>query len=354
MNFASKSASKGISQSIKQTSQSRPDHATRALLPFQDNRPETFAQRAFHAAVAQSKGYTALGAGVPTETGFSFDTPIQGVFIYTYPAGSIINSEKSDVEAEGVGLVKLEYDGLAVWADKRNTEAAMLVMMQQYNKLTGMRDRSEIMKKPISEDDHEIRDLDTGLSFIKYGKTYKDKLIVQPKGVGKKHPLFSLGNEYCIVGESLAVPEEVIAVTPAMVRAYWETPDLENETPPQGSFDPKKGYRRHVSLGIDDRYNCAAYALGAGKEWIEPEDMHKKLNNEDDFEELLDANNMVIGRDYIFCTNLHFWRSKKVKDNEYQTSEKNGISGVYERTLDQSQWKDFISDKLNLQIFHKK
>lgn len=191
--------------------------------------------------------------------------------------------------------------------------------------------RDRVMTGKITPETHELRDEDTGLHFIKDGQLYNDLLIVQPLGFGKNRPIFYYGYEYVITGQRLESPDETIKVTRAMVNAYWETAGEEGG-PNRGSFAPEKGYQQDENLGADERYNCAAYAKGDGKAWVDPPDMHQWLVQNTTKKDTVDA--MQVGKNYIIATQFHFWRAKRTGQDQFMISEKNGASPVYHKQMD--------------------
>lgn len=158
--------------------------------------------------------------------------------------------------------------------------------------------------------------------------------MVKQKGqslpdISELSSVFDSGKVFCISGESLEDPGEIIKITPKMIRDYWETPkDSEEDMSTQGSF---AGYSAKEDQGPDWRYNCAAYAHGSTS-WIEPEAMHKILGEE--YAEIGGYTEMKIGEEYVLASQNHFIKITKQGPDKYKSSEKNGPSAVYEKTLD--------------------
>lgn len=194
------------------------------------------------------------------------------------------------------------------------------------------------------------KDEESTLSFIHNDQKYEDRLVVKEKGADDKTALIGAVAEVrCITGDNLDNPGDMILVTRDMVNAYWETlkEELDDSLGNQGSFSSKKGYQRDEKLGPSAQYNCAAYAHGKENIWIEPEDMHKILNEE--YDQL--NGEMELAQDYVAATQFHFFRLKKNSENEYETSEKNGPSAVYHRKIDKEKFLEEIMTKQKLKIY---
>lgn len=146
-----------------------------------------------------------------------------------------------------------------------------------------------------------------------------------------------------MTGQALSVPGDIYFVNRNMVADFWEIEPEEEHLPTQGSYSEERGFVPVVALGPDERFNCAGYALGR-LEFIEPEDAPALLENtsspfiEKKFKE------MEIGKKYILAYRFHFMRVEKTAPDVYHVSEKNGISGVYEKNYTE---KDFMTEKLD-------
>ncbi|MEM7185658.1 MAG: hypothetical protein AAF466_03275, partial [Bacteroidota bacterium] len=337
---------------IEKASKSEQSHSSTAIAAntswaFEDNRSATVVQQKLQGIANDSPQSQRLGdfVSIANSQADSSEEVIQGVFVYSFEANAIHAANKDGSYYEGIGFkTYLSKDGHTVWANPDNgkkvasSTVEMGVLLRQERIARG-----KLAKGVVNSDEHEIRDKETGLSFIHEGTSYHDKLIIQAKGMGQEESAFALGSAFCMLGESLGSPGKVIEVTEKMVNDFWETPKEESDESftPQGSFSPTLGYTRDEGYSPDERYNCAAYAKGKAKLWIEPVKMHEILKGKE-YIELSGPEAMKIGVDYVCATTNHFWRAKKVSKDEYKTSEKNGTSAVYKRTLTAAKWEDFI------------
>ncbi len=256
------------------------------------------------------------------------------------------------------GFKPVTIGEITVWCDERNMEDAGRELSRVYAKLIKTQPAEKQMESEpqvvLGPESYELIDEDLGLSFIYKGKVYSDRLMVKQKGeslpdVSDLSSVFDSGKVFCISGESLEEPGEMIKITPKMIRDYWETPkESEEDMSTQGSF---AGYSAKEGQGPDWRYNCAAYAHGS-KSWIEPEAMHKILG--EDYEEIESYTAMVVGKEYVLATQFHFIRITKLEADKYKTSEKNGPSAVYEKTLDTEGMIELVEKYSSVKLYKRK
>lgn len=146
-----------------------------------------------------------------------------------------------------------------------------------------------------------------------------------------------------MTGQTLSDPGDIYFVDRKMVADFWEIePAEEVHLPTQGSYSEERGFVPVAALGPDERFNCAGYALDR-LEFMEPADAHALLSSpsftEKKFEE------MEIGKKYILAYQFHFMKVEKTGADAYRLSEKNGISGVYEKNYTT---EDFVAEKLQV------
>lgn len=194
----------------------------------------------------------------------------------------------------------------------------------------------------IQTDKYEIGDLD--IHCIIGGRPFALVMLVPKAGeIESEGSLLKAGVLPGMDGEDLEEPRAIYYVDSKMVADYWETEPAEEDmafSPPQGSYSKEKGF---TPVGeADERFNCAGFALDTG-EFMEPEDAHERLKTDTSFvPATFEA--MEPGKLYILAYQFHFIKVMKTEEGMYRTLEKNGISGIYEKTYKAA---DFAAEKLS-------
>lgn len=218
------------------------------------------------------------------------------------------------------------------------------------------RKKVEVKNKPgteIDTDSYRVGDLDIdcvigGVVFhlVMLEPKPKSEEAKESEEASASNPsLLAAGLLPGMTGPALSDPGDIYFVDRKMVADFWEIePKGGVPLPTQGSYSKEKGFTPVAALGPDERFNCAGYALDR-LEFIEPGDAHALLENtsspfiEKKFKE------MEIGKKYILAYQFHFMKVEKTAPDVYHVSEKNGISGVYEKNYTE---KDFMTEKLQV------
>ncbi|MCC2546297.1 hypothetical protein LJY25_07555 [Hymenobacter sp. BT175] len=191
---------------------------------------------------------------------------------------------------------------------------------------------------------HEIGDED--IYFGSGGHVLKGGILLPTDGSGASGAQLPRGGLLVQLDTG-----EVWRVTAAMVRAYWESEEVNELDTNQGRFAASKGFTPHPGLGPNEKMNCAAYAHGSTDQWVEPEDMRVLL--EQHYREVR-IEDMRVGQEYLIAQQTHYIKVWKLADNQYKTSETNGVSGVYERTRTTEQLTEQIDYTFGMKLYEKK
>jgi hypothetical protein len=230
---------------------------------------------------------------------------VQRLFMFTYPAGTIVNTAYTEEEAEGLGKVAVTHMGVTVYADERNVASTRLEIERRF--LAGT------LNAVPSLD--QLDELDQGLTHPR-ARLYKLKTF-NPSTIAHGAGVFVPGKVFYRIGEGA-----LHHVTEALIDRYW---DLKYS-----------GFRR--TTHPDWRYNCWDWALNRGEQPLD--DPGPYLDQH--FEQVANL---------ATCTTLHVQQTFQatagvyvvrvawhyirftVTDANVTVSQKDGESAVYETTM---------------------
>lgn len=228
----------------------------------------------------------------------------------------------------------------------------------QQKRVTGVvqRKKVEVKNKPGTEiDTDSYREGDLDIDCVIGGNVFSLVMLVpkaeeeegseeagEAKEPSASRPsLLAAGLLPGMTGQALSDPGDIYFVDRQMVADFWEIePKEEVHLPTQGSYSKEKEFTPVAAWGPDERFNCAGYALDR-LEFMEPEKAHELLSSPPFIEKKFEE--MEIGKKYILAYQFHFMKVEKTGADAYHLSEKNGISGVYEKSYTT---EGFVGEKL--------
>jgi hypothetical protein len=234
---------------------------------------------------------------------------VQPLLMFTYPAGTIVNSPYTEEYLEGIGKVAVTYRGVTVYTDPRNQAETRSEIDRRFTigTLSAVPAESD-----LEEVDAGVRPLG-GQARLLILKTF------DPDTIGRGAGVYVPGKVFYRIGENGAIHH----LSASIINRYW---DLK--------------YSKFARLSHPDwRYNCGDYALSDnGTDSVDDEDTHLgqhftlvcnlKATPVETVKERFEARQGL----YVVQTGYHYFRLQ-VGVAQVVVSQKDGDSGVYSATM---------------------
>lgn len=232
----------------------------------------------------------------------------QPLLMFTFPAGTIVNSSYTEEYMEGIGKVAVTYRGVTVYTDPRNLQETRDEIDRRFTHGTLSAIPNET---DLTEVDAGVRPLGPHARLFIL-KTWNPDTIARGQGV------YIPGKVFYRVGEGA-----LHHLSESMINRYW---------------DPIYSKFQRITRP-DWRYNCGDYALSDdGITSIADEDLHLgqhytlefnlKQKNAGDVQAKFESQQ---GR-YVVQASYHYFRLD-VGEAQVIVSQKDGDSGVYRATM---------------------